>query len=350
MAQALMRRWLVALLLGLCLLPAGAHENLPASLLLQEGSTGVFEVRWRVPQAQGVAPEVRPVFPTDCTALTAPAEIASPGARLLQWQLRCSTGLHGATRIHFDGLALTMVDVLVRVAWRDGNHVSAIARTREPFVTLGVASAEALAPARLASGYFGLGVEHILSGIDHLLFVLCLVLLVPGMAGLLKTITAFSLAHSITLALAATNQVQLPQAPVEATIALSILFLARELARPKRADAMAYRQPWVVAFAFGLLHGFGFAGALSEVGLPQGDVPLALLLFNLGVEAGQLLFVACVLPLLWTARRIFSALRHARVGAHALAWLHAAPVYAVGAVSGFWWLQRMVPVLGLRLL
>lgn len=337
--------WFAGLLLCLGMGSAWAHENLPASLLLQENSVGVFEVRWRVPQVQGVAPEVRPIFPSECIALTAPAEVASPGSRLLQWQMKCRTGLRGAVSIRFEGLALTMVDVLVRVAYRDGNHVSAIARTREPEVTLGAAPAEALA----VSGYFGLGVEHILTGIDHLLFVLCLMLLVPNLASLLKTITAFSLAHSITLALAAMNWVQVPQAPVEATIALSILFLARELARPKRLDAMAFQRPWAVAFAFGLLHGFGFAGALAEVGLPHSDVPLALLLFNLGVEAGQLLFVACVLPLLLGARLGFVALQRAGTYACAVTWLPAAPVYAVGAVSAFWWLQRMVPVLGVRL-
>jgi hydrogenase/urease accessory protein HupE len=231
-----------------------------------------------------------------------------------------------------------MVDVLVRVAYVDGNHITAIARASTPEVTLGSEHSEALA----VSGYFGLGVEHILTGIDHLLFVLCLILLVPSLSGLLKTITAFSVAHSITLLMSALQWVKVPQPPVEATIALSILFLARELARPPCANAMAFRRPWAVAFAFGLLHGFGFAGALAEVGLPQGDVPLALLLFNLGVEAGQLLFVAGVLPLLWLLRKwTLQALPRQT-------WTTALPVYAVGAVAAFWWLQRMEPVLGLN--
>jgi hypothetical protein len=154
---------------------------------------------------------------------------------------------------------------------------------------------------------------------------------------LLKTITAFTLAHSLTLALAALGFVQMPQAPVEATIALSILFLARELARQNGTRGVALRRPWIVAFAFGLLHGFGFASALAEVGLPTDDVPLALLLFNAGVEAGQLAFIAAVYPLVLLGRR------WQRPGSR---WVAALPVYAVGSVAGFWWLQRMVAVVG----
>jgi hypothetical protein len=164
-------------------------------------------------------------------------------------------------------------------------------------------------------------------------------MLVPNLVALLKTITAFTVAHSLTLALAALNVVQVPQPPVEATIALSILFLARELALRNAGGSMAMQRPWAVAFVFGLLHGFGFAGALAEVGLPQGDIPLALLLFNLGVEAGQIAFVSAVVPLLILTRKLAVAWPH---------WSRTVLVYAVGAVSGFWWLQRMLPVLGLR--
>ncbi|MES2047474.1 MAG: HupE/UreJ family protein, partial [Pseudomonadota bacterium] len=173
-----------------------------------------------------------------------------------------------------------------------------------------------------------------------LLFVFCLMLLVPNLLALLKTITAFTLAHSLTLALAALQLVQVPQPPIEASIALSILFLARELSRRNSAAGTAIQRPWAVAFAFGLLHGFGFAGALSEVGLPQGDIPQALLLFNLGVEAGQLAFVLGAFPLLLLLRCL------QRLSSR---WLGALPVYAVGAVSGFWFLQRMVPIFGLRI-
>lgn len=309
------------------------HETLPASLLLQEQSPQRFEVHWRVPHTEGALPEILPRFPADCTALTAQKEVTAPAARLLQWTLQCGQGLRSGASIAFAGLPLTVLDVLVRIAYLDGSSESHIARPREPEVVLGQVPAQSLA----VSSYFGLGVEHILTGIDHLLFVLCLILLVPNAAALLKTITAFTLAHSITLALSALHVVQVPQPPVEATIALSILFLARELARRGKGGGMALQRPWAVAFVFGLLHGFGFAGALAEVGLPQGDIPLALLLFNLGVEAGQVAFVACVLPIVYLLRRLAQCWPR---------WTAALPLYAIGSVSGFWWLQRMAPVLG----
>lgn len=326
-------------LLALCLAAGGlgaqAHESMPASLLLSGRADGVIEVRWRLPQTQGPAPHVLPVFSADCVSDAAAAATDLPGAKLLQWQMRCPQGLPSGTRITFPGLESTMVDVLVRIEDADGRVRTLIARPKAPTVTLGDAEAHSLSVA----SYFGLGVAHILSGIDHLLFVLCLILLIPGWRGLVKTITAFTVAHSITLALAALGLVHVAQAPVEATIALSILFLARELALQDGSQRLAVRRPWAVAFAFGLLHGFGFAGALSEVGLPQGDIPAALLLFNLGVEAGQLAFVAAMAPLVAWLRNSSMAWPH---------WAAALPVYAVGSVAGFWWLQRMGPVIGLQ--
>ena len=235
--------------------------------------------------------------------------------------------------ITFDGLSLTLIDTLVRVAYLDGSISSQVARAREPTVQLSQAERTGLN----LGGYFMLGVEHILSGFDHLLFVLCLVLLAPHWVALLKNITAFTLAHSLTLALAALGLVHVPQAPIEATIALSILFLARELARPESINGWARQRTWAVAFAFGLLHGFGFAGALSEVGLPAGEVPQALLLFNLGVEAGQLTFIAVAFPALGLLARWPLLQRR---------WLAPLPVYAIGSVAGMWWLQRMGVVLG----
>ena len=327
------------LLALLCLLCAAwcaqAHENMPASLLLQARADGLVDVRWRLPQTQGPAPRVMPEFSAHCVPLAAAQAADLPGAKLLRWQMRCQEGLGAGTRIDFPGLEVTMVDVLVRIEDASGQVQSHIARPQAPSVTLGQPEAHSLA----VSSYFGLGVEHILGGIDHLLFVLCLILLIPSVGGLVKTITAFTFAHSITLALAALGLVHVSGPPVEAVIALSILFLARELAVQGSGQRLAVRMPWAVAFVFGLLHGFGFAGALSEVGLPQGDIPAALLLFNLGVEAGQLAFVAVAAPLVMLARQ--QAARLPR-------WAPAVPIYAVGAVAGFWWLQRMVPVLGLQ--
>ena len=313
--------------------PATAHENLPASLMLQEVEARVFEVRWRVPQTQGAVPDVMAQLPDDCQNRASPTLQATTGARLTVWSAHCAKGLRDGAEITIAGLAATRIDAVVRVAYLDGTSQSLVARPSNPFVKLVPVRGDPLA----APGYLLLGIEHILGGIDHLLFVLCLILLVPDLWGLLKTITAFTLAHSLTLALAALGFVQMPQAPVEATIALSILFLARELARQNGTQGVALRRPWIVAFAFGLLHGFGFASALAEVGLPTDDVPLALLLFNAGVEAGQLAFIAAVYPLVLLGRR------WQRPGSR---WVAALPVYAVGSVAGFWWLQRMVAVVG----
>ena len=179
-----------------------------------------------------------------------------------------------------------------------------------------------------------LGIEHILLGIDHLLFVLGLLLIVRGFGLLLKTITAFTVAHSVTLAMATLGFVNVPQAPVEAVIALSILFLASELAKQQKGNpGMTSRYPWVVALSFGLLHGFGFAGALSEVGLPQTDIPLALLFFNVGVEVGQLMFVAIVLMIFWVIQKLKFRWP---------AWTKQVPAYAIGSLAAFWFIQRTV--------
>ena len=179
-----------------------------------------------------------------------------------------------------------------------------------------------------------LGIEHILGGFDHLLFVLGLLLIVRSTRLLIKTITAFTLAHSVTLAMATLGFVHVPQAPVEAVIALSIIFLASELAKQHRGETgLTTRAPWIVALTFGLLHGFGFAGALTEVGLPQSDIPLALLFFNVGVEVGQLMFVAGVLCVTWMIKKMKFRWP---------VWVEHAPAYAIGSLAAFWFIQRTV--------
>jgi hydrogenase/urease accessory protein HupE len=221
-----------------------------------------------------------------------------------------------------------MVDVLVRISLTDGRVVSRLLRPDAPSFVFGK---ETAGPA--AGGYFVLGVEHILSGIDHLLFVLALVLIVRGVGLLVKTITAFTIAHSITLALATLGFVKVPSAPVEAVIALSIVFVAAEIVRARRGEhGLTERAPWLVAGTFGLLHGFGFAGALAQVGLPQNDIPLALLFFNLGVEAGQLAFVAAVLAVLALVRRANITFPR---------WTPLVPPYAIGSIAMFWVIQRL---------
>jgi hydrogenase/urease accessory protein HupE len=224
--------------------------------------------------------------------------------------------------------------VLLRVAYLDGSSSNQ---------RLTPAAPETIIPARpsafeVVQTYLVLGVEHILLGVDHLLFVLALLLLVRGLGRLVATVTAFTVAHSITLGAATLGFVHVPSAPVEAMIALSILFLASELARRRAAHApqdLTTRFPWLVAFAFGLLHGFGFAGALSEVGVPEEAVPLALLFFNVGVELGQLVFVAAVFLLAWVVRA--SAVR---VPA---AW-RTAVAYGIGSVAAYWAVERTLGV------
>ena len=185
----------------------------------------------------------------------------------------------------------------------------------------------------MAGEYLKLGVEHILLGIDHLLFVLALLLITHGGWTLVKTVTAFTVAHSITLALAALGFVHVPQAPVEAVIALSIVFVAAEILRSRQGHkGITARAPWIVACAFGLLHGFGFAGALSEIGLPEGHIPQALLFFNLGVELGQLLFIAAVMSFIVLVKR--ARIRIFR-GSELV------PPYAIGSVAMFWVIQRV---------
>jgi len=324
-------RRLAAPLLAAASLAAGAHENLTALLTIEQRAPVTFEATWRVPAVQGAgAPDIVPRFPADCETLGRHEEVMAIGARVQHFSLRCARRLAAGSRIQFDGLAATNVDALVRLERMDGSSESLIARPRAPSVELGAVRRIDVA------GYFALGVEHILTGVDHLLFIFCLVLLVRGVRPLVMTVTAFTVAHSITLALATLGWLQVAPAPVEATIALSILFLARELALPESAGA-ARRWPWIVAFCFGLLHGLGFAGALAEVGLPHDAVALALLLFNLGVEAGQLLFVGALLGAI-------ALMAHARI--EWPRWSIAVPAYAAGTISGFWWLQRMAAAVG----
>ncbi|MEY4484630.1 MAG: hypothetical protein RL693_2082 [Verrucomicrobiota bacterium] len=367
------------------------HEVRPAYLELTERAKGEFEVLWKVPAiggaplageeipheqtqllpddsnapktmpcgcpvptaaqlSRGVLP-IHPSLPKDASIISFPRVERLEGAEVKRWTIRTGRqGLEG-WEVTVHGLSATMVDVLVRIALADGRVVSRLLRPDAPSF---VFSAEGSAPA--VSEYFFLGVEHILLGVDHLLFVLALVLIVRGAGRLVKTITAFTLAHSITLGLATLGYVNMPAAPVEAVIALSIVFVAAEILRNRSSTfqcrdssmessvnssppatlecraTLTARAPWIVAFTFGLLHGFGFAGALSQVGLPQSDIPMALLLFNLGVEAGQLAFVAVVLAIITLINRLRLPLPR---------WAPLIPPYAIGSIAMFWVIQRM---------
>ena len=325
----------IGLLLALPAAPAQAHTSLPAYLGLNELAPGTFAVIWRVPAAEGPPPAIFPVLPAHCTVPDIPTEVALPGSVVTNGVVACGdTGLAGQT-IAIDGLRVTIMDALVRIAFADGSSVTRILRPQEPSFVVGGASNRRVD----GWGYFRLGVDHILSGIDHLLFVFGVLWIVVGFRRLLKAVTAFTVAHSITLGLATLGFVRVPPAPVEALVALSIVFLAVEIAEHDAAGAesLTYRRPWVVAFAFGLLHGFGFAGTLSQIGIPPGDIPLALLSFNLGVEAGQLAFIAAALALLGSLRTLEIRPRP---------WMRAAPAYTIGSLASFWFLQRCAVIFG----
>jgi hypothetical protein len=229
--------------------------------------------------------------------------------------------------------------IVLEAKWRDGSQAKRLFRNHAGKIQVPLAELQASSGSwfNAAGRYSGLGIEHILLGIDHLLFVLCLLLIVKGPWMLVKTITAFTVAHSVTLGLATLGLVQIPPRPVEAAIALSIVFLAAEILHGRQGRfGLTYRYPWVVAFGFGLLHGLGFAGALREMGLPKGEVPVALLFFNVGVEIGQLLFVAAFLLL----RRILVGLEFRWPRA-----VQVTPVYLVGTVATYWLLQRVGSIL-----
>ncbi len=314
---------------------ASAHDVRPAYLQVDRIGADRYAVMWRTPVLSGAQLPVVLALPDNATMLTSHRVQTLPGSRIERSAFEIPGGLAGK-RIGFPGLEATITDVLVRIDDGRGDHTTSLVRPSRPWVEIDPDSSMLA----VATTYFTQGVEHILFGFDHLLFLLGLLLIVPGRWMLVKTITAFTLAHSITLAAATLGYVHVPAPPLEAAIALSILFVGIEVVRYRRGETnFALRHTWVVAFAFGLLHGFGFAGALSELGLPSGDIPLALLTFNVGVEAGQLGFVAFVLLLERAARPV-----------HAL-WptpVRALPIYAVGTLGAFWTIERTVAMLGVN--
>jgi hydrogenase/urease accessory protein HupE len=309
-------------------LPAGAHEIRPAYLQLDETTPGQYSVLWKVPAAGDLRLGLYLKFPDGCRNISEPFGSSDGAAHIERWQISCEGGLKGKN-VSVDGLRSTMTDVLARISWADGSIEIERLTPEAPVLTLKGAQT----PVEVARTYFVLGVEHILGGIDHLLFVLALMLLIREPWMLVKTITAFTVAHSITLSGAALGYVSLPPAPVEAVIALSIVFVARELLlmEPgKRRLSESY--PWLIAFSFGLLHGFGFAGALKEIGLPHGDVPLALLTFNIGVEIGQLIFVAAMVAIARAAAALIK---------FPVTLSRAAISYGIGAAATFWLIDRL---------
>jgi hydrogenase/urease accessory protein HupE len=318
--------------------PAWAHEVRPGYLQLRELAPGTFDVLWKVPANGEYRLSLYVHLPQDCAGKPG-SGLFVRGAYVERWRARCPGGLVGKV-ITIDGLSSTRTDVLARLERLDGtSQTERLTPERTSFeVTAAASSTE------VARTYLALGVEHILSGIDHLLFVLGLLFLVGSWRRLVATVTAFTVAHSITLAAATLGLVHVAQAPVEATIALSVAFVAAEILHAAQGQpGLTARAPWVVAFVFGLLHGFGFAGALREVGLPEQAIPLALLFFNVGVEIGQLLFIAAVVAALLLVTRVFRQRGSAERGPWHTETLIRTPVaYLIGSVASFWVVQRVV--------
>jgi len=313
---------------------ADAHESRPGYLELREIEPGVYESLWKRPTGGEVEINIAPVFPAECGLVGAGSqEVRTEGAFVARGTIRCEGGLTGRS-IAIAGLETTITDVLIRIYYTDGLQETHLVQPNRPSVEIGGPSGIV----QRVGAYLRLGIEHIALGVDHLLFVLGLLLIVSSTRMLLKTITAFTVAHSITLGLATLGLARAPELPLNAVIALSILFLGPEIVRVWRGQtSFTIQHPWVVAFVFGLLHGFGFASGLTAMGLPQGEIPLALLFFNVGVELGQIAFVCLVLCLV----RSFHALeiRWPR-------WAQMVPGYVVGTLGAFWFIQRSAILMG----
>ena len=322
---------IITLLAGLFApMQANADEIRPALLDIKEQGTGLFAVTWKVPTRGDKVLAITPQLPESLELVGSPTIQVVPGARIEHATYKRSGAPLPGQSIAIAGLAATQTDVLLLVQLQDGASHSAILRPSSPEFLI------PLEPSKLkvAGDYWRMGTVHILEGVDHLLFVLALMLIVTGFKPLLKAVTAFTVAHSITLALATLGVVHIPSAPTEALIALSILFLAVEIIHSRQGKiSLTEQYPWVVAFAFGLFHGLGFAGALSEIGLPQQEIPLALLMFNVGVETGQLMFIAAVLAL-------FAVLKRLPVTLPQGAW-RVLP-YSIGSIAAYWTIDRVM--------
>ena len=337
--------WILLAAAALASPPLTAHEVRPAYLQIAETEPERFRVLWKQPIVQDRRLPIDPVLPNDCPPLADPVPEVVSGALVQQWEVACPLD-QGA--VHISGLARTLTDVMVEIKRLDGEQLTALLRPNSPSLDLGD-------PAPQVAAYLWLGVEHLLFGIDHVLFVIGLVYLIPSRWELLKTVTAFTLAHSVTLALSVLEMVRLAQGPVEAVIALSIVFLARELLQPpERRSQLTGRRPWIMAFIFGLLHGFGFAGALADIGLPRDQLAPALLLFNIGIEVGQLMIIAALLVLLGAARWVGlrppttvlqGVAQPAGAASGQLALIDLALIYAIGALAAYWTIDRTLGLL-----
>jgi hydrogenase/urease accessory protein HupE len=313
--------------------PATAHESQPGLLELKQLGPERYEVIWRAPTYYGKPHPAELLLPEEWQTVGEPTMRQLADSQLYNRIVDVAGGSIDGDIIRFPGLEATITDVFVRISRLDGSESSLVVRPTQPYAEL-----RGERPWYVTSGeYLVLGINHILMGIDHLLFVLGLLIIVQGRHMLVKTITAFTVAHSMTLAAATLGYANVPGPPLNAAIALSILFLGPEIVRVWRGQtSFTIRHPWVVAFGFGLLHGFGFASGLSTVGMPRAEIPLALLMFNIGVEIGQLAFVILILLVHRSMKVLEFRWPH---------WVDFAPGYAIGSLGAYWTIQRTMMML-----
>ena len=309
-----------------------AHEVRPGFLEINEREPGLFDLKWKVPTRGNRVLAISPILPNILKKVGLTSSYKIPGAWIEQSTYESNGSILGKT-ISIKGLNAVQTDVLLQINLFDGTNYSSILKPNSPSYDI------PLKPTKygVALSYWEMGLIHILEGIDHLLFLLAIMLIITGFGNLLKTITAFTVAHSLTLGLATLGFVNVPVAPTEAVISLSIVFLAVEIIRDKMGEkTITGSYPWIIAFIFGLFHGLGFANALFEVGLPQNNIPLALFMFNVGVETGQIIFLVVVLILLSILKRINI---YWPKGTWRLA------PYAIGTIAGFWTIERIISFL-----
>lgn len=314
---------------------ARAHALEPGYLEISPLTDTTWRVFWSRPDVQGRVMDIEALLPSDCTPRSGPTPVYNGAAWTTSWVAVCTEGMTGGPLV-IEKLEQTRTDVLVRYELTRG--AARTHRLTSDQTSVWLESNPGWRDVLVT--YVPLGIEHILGGIDHLLFVFALLLLISDGWRLLGAITAFTVAHSLTLAAATLELISLPSSPVEAVIALSIMFLASELLQRHQGETrLSERYPWTISFSFGLLHGFGFAGALAEIGLPPEDVPLALLSFNLGVEAGQLGFVAVVFFVGWVLHRLSPTLASALISPNTR--VSTAMAYGIGGISAYWFVDRL---------
>lgn len=332
-AGSLLQALLAAITTALCVQAAFAHELRPGYLDLRHVSDEGYALSWKKPIGGEIRFEIAPLVPEGCQLKGRTQQFVTVDAAVARGTLACSGGIAGKT-LRIAGLETAATDVLVRIQHRDGRVENHLLKPSQPSITFGAQ----MTWWQRSGTYLQLGIEHILLGVDHLLFVLGLMLIVADRWMLVKTITSFTIAHSVTLAIATLGYAHAPLPPLNAAIALSILFLGPEIIRSWRGEtSLTIRHPWLVAFIFGLLHGFGFASGLTAMELPPAEIPWALLLFNVGVEIGQLFFVGLFTLLLWAFRTLQIEWPHV---------IRVLPGYAVGSLGAYWTLQRTVILMG----